>query len=102
MACHQERCTIGGWLIQWHILKLYSHYGITISVICCGCKNYVIKEYFAHYFLHTSDVACDLGVGGMEVHRCEAEPWRSRCVYGLVRLAVRPRAQQASRQGLER
>jgi glucose-1-phosphate cytidylyltransferase len=67
---------IGGRPILWHILKLYSHHGIHDFVICCGYKGYVIKEYFANYFLHMSDVTFDLANNRMEVHRQEAEPWR--------------------------
>ena len=67
---------IGGRPVLWHILKLYSHHGINDFVICCGYKGYVIKEYFANYFLHMSDVTFDLAANRMEVHRQEAEPWR--------------------------
>ena len=67
---------IGGRPILWHILKLYSHHGINDFVICCGYKGYVIKEYFANYFLHSSDVTFDMSDGRMEVHRRNAEPWR--------------------------
>ena len=67
---------VGGRPILWHILKLYAHHGINDFVICCGYKGYVIKEYFANYALHCSDVSFDLASGSMEVHRREAEPWR--------------------------
>ena len=67
---------IGGRPILWHILKLYSHHGINDFVICCGYKGYVIKEYFANYLLHSSDVTFDMADGCMEVHRQSAEPWR--------------------------
>jgi len=67
---------IGGKPILWHILKIYSHYGINDFVICCGYKGYVIKEYFANYFLHTSDVTFDMSTNSMEVHSRKAEPWR--------------------------
>ncbi|WP_413359269.1 glucose-1-phosphate cytidylyltransferase [Prochlorococcus sp. MIT 1201] len=67
---------IGGRPILWHILKLYSHHGINDFVICCGYKGYVIKEYFANYFLHSSDVTFHMSDGHMEVHRRNAEPWR--------------------------
>ena len=67
---------IGGKPILWHILKIYSHFGIHDFIICCGYKGYVIKEYFANYALHSSDVSFDLAAGTMEVHRREAEPWR--------------------------
>jgi len=67
---------IGGRPILWHILKIYSHYGINEFVICLGYKGYVIKEYFANYFLHTSDVTFDILENRMEVHVRYAEPWR--------------------------
>ena len=67
---------IGGKPILWHILKIYSHHGINDFVICCGYKGYVIKEYFANYFLHMSDVTFDMAQNRMEVHRQQAEPWR--------------------------
>lgn len=67
---------IGGKPILWHILKMYSHHGIRDFVICCGYKGYVIKEYFANYFLHMSDVTFDMSTNRMEVHQRHAEPWR--------------------------
>ena len=67
---------IGGKPILWHILKMYSHHGINDFVICCGYKGYVIKEYFANYFLHTSDVTFDMAHNKMEVHQKRAEPWK--------------------------
>ena len=67
---------IGGKPILWHILKMYSHHGINDFVICCGYKGYVIKEYFANYFLHMSDVTFDMAHNRMEVHSKRAEPWR--------------------------
>ena len=67
---------IGGKPILWHILKTYSYHGINDFVICCGYKGYVIKEYFANYFLHMSDVTFDVGKNSMEVHQRNAEPWR--------------------------
>lgn len=67
---------IGGRPILWHIMKIYSHYGINDFVICCGYKGYVIKEYFANYFLHMSDVTFDMGNNSMKVHHQKAEPWR--------------------------
>ena len=67
---------IGGKPILWHIMKIYSHYGINDFVICLGYKGYVIKEYFANYFLHTSDVTFDLAGNRMEVHHRHAEPWK--------------------------
>lgn len=67
---------IGGRPILWHIMKLYGHHGINEFVICCGYKGYVIKEYFANYFLHMSDVTFDMASNSMEVHHRKAEPWR--------------------------
>jgi len=67
---------IGGKPILWHIMKMYSTYGINDFVICCGYKGYVIKEYFANYFLHTSDVTFDMQNNNMEVHQKFAEPWK--------------------------
>jgi len=67
---------IGGLPILWHILKLYSAHGINDFIICCGYKGYVIKEYFANYFLHTSDVTFDMKENKMTVHDSVAEPWR--------------------------
>lgn len=67
---------IGGRPILWHIMKLYSHHGINDFVVCCGYKGYVIKEYFANYFLHMSDVTFDMSLNKMEVHERHAEPWR--------------------------
>jgi glucose-1-phosphate cytidylyltransferase len=67
---------IGGKPILWHIMKLYSHYGIQEFVVCCGYKGYIIKEYFANYFLHMSDVTFDMSRNSMEVHYRNAEPWK--------------------------
>ncbi len=67
---------IGGKPILWHILKSYSVHGINDFVICCGYKGYIIKEFFANYFLHTSDVTFDMKSNQMEVHSHHAEPWR--------------------------
>mgnify|MGYP003672133027 CR=1 FL=1 len=67
---------IGGRPILWHIMKLYSTHGINDFVICCGYKGYLIKEYFANYFLHMSDVTFHTASGEMEVHRKKAEDWR--------------------------
>jgi glucose-1-phosphate cytidylyltransferase len=67
---------IGGKPILWHILKTYSFHGINDFIICCGYKGYVIKEYFANYFLHMSDVTFDMSKNSMEVHQQSAEPWR--------------------------
>ena len=67
---------IGGKPILWHILKIYSAHGVNDFVICCGYKSYLIKEYFANYFLHMSDVTFDMKNNKMEVHQNNAEPWR--------------------------
>lgn len=67
---------IGGMPILWHILKLYSAHGVNEFIICCGYKGYVIKEYFANYFLHMSDVTFDMAKNKMEVHHRYAEPWK--------------------------
>ena len=67
---------IGGKPILWHIMKNYSSYGINEFVICCGYKGYMVKEYFANYFLHTSDVTFDMQNNKMEVHQKFAEPWK--------------------------
>jgi glucose-1-phosphate cytidylyltransferase len=67
---------VGGMPILWHILKIYSVHGINDFVICCGYKGFVIKEYFANYFLHMSDVTFDMQNNQMEVHQRKAEPWR--------------------------
>ena len=67
---------IGGKPILWHIMKGYAKHGINEFVICCGYKGYVIKEYFANYFLHMSDVTFDMANNQMEVHTRKAEPWR--------------------------
>lgn len=67
---------IGGRPILWHIMKIYSSYGVNDFVVCCGYKGYLIKEYFANYFLHMSDVTFDMQNNRMEVHEQHAEPWR--------------------------
>jgi glucose-1-phosphate cytidylyltransferase len=67
---------IGGKPILWHLMKLYGVYGINEFIICCGYKGYVIKEYFANYFLHMSDVTFDMVSNKMIVHRQKAEPWK--------------------------
>jgi glucose-1-phosphate cytidylyltransferase len=67
---------IGGYPILWHILKLYSAHGINDFIICCGYKGYLIKEYFANYFLHMSDVTFDMSDNSMHVHQRFAEDWR--------------------------
>lgn len=67
---------IGGKPILWHIMKMYASHGINDFVICCGYKGYVIKEYFANYFLHNSDVTFDMQKNSMEIHQNSSEPWR--------------------------
>ena len=67
---------IGGRPVLWHIMKIYSHHGINDFVICCGYKGYVIKEYFANYFLHNCDVTFDMTSNQMEVHHQKTEPWK--------------------------
>lgn len=67
---------IGGKPILWHILKIYSAHGINEFIICCGYKGYLIKEYFANYFLHMSDVTFHMKLNSMEVHHKKAEPWQ--------------------------
>lgn len=66
---------IGGKPILWHIMKIYSYYGINDFVICCGYKGYVIKEYFANYLLHQSDITFSMQENRMEVHEKRVEPW---------------------------
>jgi glucose-1-phosphate cytidylyltransferase len=67
---------VGGRPLLWHICKIYATHGVTDFVICCGYKGYQIKEYFANYFLHTSDITFDLRSNTVEVHQTTAEPWR--------------------------
>ncbi len=67
---------IGGKPILWHIMKIYSFYGINDFIICCGYRGYMIKEYFANYFLHMSDVTFDMKRNAMKVHNQKAEPWK--------------------------
>lgn len=67
---------VGGKPILWHIMKTYSVHGVNDFVICCGYKGYLIKEYFANYFLHMSDVTFDMSNNRMEVHHHKAEPWK--------------------------
>ncbi len=67
---------IGGKPILWHILKIYSAHGINDFVICLGYKGYIIKEYFANYFMHMSDITFDMAANKMEVHDAKAEPWK--------------------------
>jgi len=67
---------IGGKPILWHIMKLYSAWGVTEFIVCLGYRGYVIKEYFANYYLHTSDVTFDIANNSMEIHESTSEPWR--------------------------
>ena len=67
---------IGGKPILWHIMKIYSAHGVNDFVICCGYRGYIIKEYFANYFLHMSDVTFDMACNKMSVHNQKAEPWK--------------------------
>ena len=67
---------IGGMPIIWHILKMYSHHGVNDFIICCGYKGYLIKEYFANYFLHMSDLTIDLTENSISIHKKKAEPWK--------------------------
>ena len=67
---------IGGKPILWHIMKIYSFYGINDFIICCGYKGYVIKEYFANYFLHQSDITFDMSKNEMKIHQERVEPWK--------------------------
>jgi len=67
---------VGGKPILWHIMKIYSSHGINDFVICCGYKGYVIKEYFANYFLHMSDVTFNMASNEMQVHQNHSEPWK--------------------------
>jgi glucose-1-phosphate cytidylyltransferase len=67
---------IGGKPILWHIMKLYSHFGINDFVICCGYKGYLIKEYFLNYFYHVSDITIDLKDNSVEIHKKQTEPWK--------------------------
>jgi glucose-1-phosphate cytidylyltransferase len=72
---------IGGMPILWHIMKIYSAYGFNDFVVCLGYKGYIVKEYFANYFLHKSDVSIDLKNNAIEVHESEAEPWKITLVH---------------------
>jgi len=71
---------IGEKPILWHIMKIYSSYGINDFIVCCGYKGYSIKEYFANYYLHGADVTFDLGKRSVEIHHDSSEPWRITCV----------------------
>lgn len=67
---------VGGKPILWHILKIYSHFGFNDFVVCLGYRGYMIKEYFANYYLHTSDVTIDIANNSLQMHQSFAEPWR--------------------------
>src|SRR6476660_5166621 len=67
---------IGGKPVLWHIMKTYAHHGVHDFVICCGYKGYLVKEYFANYFLHMSDVTFDMKNNSMQVQQNSAEPWK--------------------------
>ena len=67
---------IGGRPILWHIMKIYSHYGVNDFIVCLGYKGYMIKEFFANYFLHSADVTIDLQKNSLETHNADCEPWR--------------------------
>lgn len=67
---------IGGKPLLWHVMKIYSSHGVNDFVICCGYKGYMIKEYFANYFLHMSDVTFDMSTNEVQIHHKKAEPWR--------------------------
>jgi glucose-1-phosphate cytidylyltransferase len=72
---------IGGKPILWHIMKIYSHYGINDFIICLGYKGHIIKEYFANYYLNNSDVTFDMQNNSMEVHNCHSDPWKVTLVH---------------------
>lgn len=67
---------IGGKPILWHIMKIYSSFGFNEFIVCCGYKGYVIKEYFANYFLHQADITVDLSKNNIDIHHSKAEPWK--------------------------
>ena len=67
---------IGGKPMLWHVMKIFSHYGINEFIILLGYKSYMVKEYFANYFLHQSDVTIDLKSNSMKIHKSQAEPWK--------------------------
>ncbi|MCB0370416.1 MAG: glucose-1-phosphate cytidylyltransferase, partial [Bdellovibrionales bacterium] len=71
---------IGLFPVLWHIMKIYSHYGLNDFIICCGYKGYVIKEYFANYFIHNSDITFNLKSNKVEIHSNSSEPWSVTCV----------------------
>jgi glucose-1-phosphate cytidylyltransferase len=74
--CPKTMVEVGGRPILWHIMKIYSAHGINDFIVCCGYKGYMIKEYFANYYLHMSDVTFDIGNNSMEVYHERAESWR--------------------------
>jgi len=76
LVCPKPLIDIGGKPMLWHIMKIYSAYGVKDFIICLGYKGYMIKEYFANYFLHTSDVTLDMKCDRMEVHYKNVEPWK--------------------------
>jgi glucose-1-phosphate cytidylyltransferase len=86
---------IGGKPILWHIMKIYSSHGINEFVICCGYKGYVIKEYFANYFLHSCDVTFDMRANKMEVHQNNVEPWHVTLIDTGERTATGGRLKRA-------
>jgi glucose-1-phosphate cytidylyltransferase len=67
---------IGGRPILWHIMKIYSHFGFSDFIICCGYKGYFIKDYFHHYYMHEADMTVDMGNNTIEYHNSKSEPWR--------------------------
>lgn len=67
---------IGGFPLLWHIMKIHSHHGLNEFIVCCGYKGYVIKEYFANFFMHSSDVTFDLANNSVKVHHAKSEPWK--------------------------
>ena len=71
---------IGGKPILWHIMKIYSHYGINDFIVCCGYKSYYIKEYFMNYFMHSSDLNIDLANNQVEYHNSSSEPWKLKLI----------------------
>ena len=87
---------IGGRPILWHIMKIYSHYGIDDFIVCLGYKGYMIKEYFANYFLHSSDVTIDARENRIAYHQTNAEPWR------VTLVDMRERGAQIGDEELER
>lgn len=87
---------IGGMPLLWHIMKIYGQHGLTDFIICCGYKGYVIKEYFANYFLHMADVSIDMVNNRLDFHRPKAEPWRVTLVDTGEHTATGGRIKRAS------